>query len=129
MPVIYLDRGRGPGIAPQCWVCERASPVVHAAASRFRLDRRSGELQARAFPASIQAGHGRQEHFRIGMLGSPEYFFRQPHLDDAAAVKDHRFVADVITEREIVGDEEDRQPAQFEVSQFRRGVLRRRTPG
>ena len=38
-------------------------------------------------------------------------------LDHAPAAQDHRPVADVVAEREVVGDEEDPEPAGLQVSQ------------
>ena len=60
---------------------------------------------------------GEQQPACTGGAGSRTRFSVGAHLDDRAAAHDHRAVADVVAEREVVGDEEDPEPALLEVAE------------
>ena len=63
-----------------------------------------------------------------GCSGFAEHLLGRAHLDDRAAAEDHRLVADVVAEREVVRDEQDAEPARLQVAEqvehvdARRGV-------
>ena len=79
-------------------------------------------------PLPVELGDGREQHLRVRVQRVPEHVLRPAHLDDAPSAQDHRAVADVVAEREVVGDEEDPEAARFQVAEqvqhvdARRGV-------
>ena len=86
-----------------------------------------GEGTARR-PFRVQLRHGVEQHPRVRVPRVGEDRPGRAELDHPAAAQDHGSVADVVAEREVVGDEEDAESARGEVAQdvedvdARRGV-------
>jgi len=82
-------------------------------ADRARSERAGGQL----LPLPVELRHAGEEHAGVRVPRSGEDLRGRPLLDDAAAPEDHRAVADVVAEREVVGDEEDPEAARLEIAE------------
>ena len=68
-------------------------------------------------PLRVQLRHGVEQHLRVRVPRVGEDRSGRAELDHAAVAEDHGAVADVVAEREVVGDEEDAEAARREVAQ------------
>lgn len=68
-------------------------------------------------PAPVEVWNREEEPLRVGMPGVGEDELGPAHLDDSASLEDEGPIADVVAEGEIVGDEEDPEPASAELPQ------------
>lgn len=101
----HLDQ-RGPRVGTAgVLVFRHASCVLDAALENLRL--RSCQLQVGLSPFAIQARTALHEHARVRVERMVVHLLRRTHLHDTAALQHHRSLANVVTQREIVGDEED----------------------
>ena len=77
------------------------------------LGRRARGLRSSSSSCHVlwSCGTDARSDFVYGWSGLPNTRSVRAHLDDAAASQDDRPVADVVAEREVVGDEEDPEPA------------------
>jgi hypothetical protein len=101
-----LERGGGllwafrPGQNVACAI----TPAADRAISRESL-----RLAGCRVPLLVQLRHGGQEIPGVRVLRVTEYLDRVTHFHDRAAAQDDGPVAHVVTERQVVGDEQDRQ--------------------
>ena len=93
---------RGRGRAPR----GASAPRAHAAATSPPSPHRSWSCGTEA-----------RSIFVYGWSGFAEHRGRRPHLHDPAAAEDHRPLADVVAERQVVGDEQDPQAARLQVAE------------
>src|SRR6516162_8685560 len=68
-------------------------------------------------PLLVQFGHRRQEHPGVVVLRVAEDLPGRPHLHDRTLPHDDRPVAHVVAERQVVGDEQDRQARPLQLDQ------------
>src|SRR5262245_37854965 len=82
---------------------------------RFDLDSRGGcaAFGSDLLPLAVQMWNRGEERLRVRVPRVAEDLAGRSALDDHAAAEDQRAVADVVAEREIVGDEEDSEAARL----------------
>ena len=68
-------------------------------------------------PLLVELGHGRDEHSRVGVSRVAEHLVRCAHLHDGATTQDDGLFADVVAQRQVVGDEQNPQAPALEIGQ------------